>query len=112
MQEYIEIARRLGGLREAMGLEIADLAAQTGVEAEKVGAYESGMVEIPVGYLLKVAQVCEVDMTALLSGADAHLTSHSLVRNGKGLSVERRTDYDYRDLAYRFKGKKMQPFEI
>lgn len=112
MKEYVEIAKRLVGLREAMDMDRAALARRVGVDQAKVAEYESGEAEIPVGYLLGVAQACGVDMTALLSGTDAHLSSHSLVRKGRGLAVERRKDYDYRDLAYRFKDRRMQPFEI
>ena len=112
MKEYVDIAKRLVGLREAMDLSVEDMARNTGMNAAIVVRYESGEVEIPVGYVLKVSQACGVDMTALLSGTDAHLVSHSLVRKGKGLSVDRRKDYDYRDLAYRFKDRKMEPFEI
>lgn len=112
MKEYVDIARRLVGLREAMDFSVETMAEKTGMGADAVTRYESGTEEIPVGYLLKVAQACGVDMTALIAGTDAHLSSHSLVRAGKGLAVERRKDYDYRDLAYRFKDRKMQPFEI
>lgn len=112
MKEYVDIAKRLIGLREAMDLTVEDMASQTGTDAETVTKFESGKVEIPVGYVLKVSQACGVDMTVLLSGTDAHLASHSLVRSGRGLIVDRRKDYDYRDLAYRFKDRKMQPFEI
>ena len=34
------------------------------------------------------------------------------MRRGEGLSVERRKDYDYKSLAYRFSGRKMEPFLI
>jgi len=112
MKEYVEIAKRLMGLREAMDLSVEAMAEAAEVDVDTVTRFESGTSEIPVGYLLKVAQACGVDMTALLSGTDAHLASHSLVRKGKGLSVNRRKDYDYRDLAYRFKDRKMEPFEI
>ncbi len=112
MKEYVNIARRLLGLREALDFSIEDMAKAVGVELKTVELYESGTHEIPVGYLLKVAQACGVDTTALISGTDSHLVLHSLVRAGKGLSVDRRKDYDYRSLAYRFKDRKMEPFEI
>lgn len=109
---YKEIAPRLVGLRDAMDMSLEEMASRVGVEAELVEKYESGKEEIPVGYLLQVAQACGVDLTSLVSGGDAHLRSHCLVKKGKGLSVERRKDYDYKDLAYRFTGAKMKPFMI
>lgn len=109
---YKDIAPRLAGLRDALDLTVADLARMTGVAAADVQRYESGTVEIPVGYLMKVAQACETDLTVLISGTESHLKSHAVVRKGQGLSVERRKDYDYRHLAFKFTGRKMEPFLI
>lgn len=109
---YKEIAPRLAGLRDALNLSVEDLAGMAGVDPAEVTRYESGQVEIPVGYLMKVAQACETDLTVLISGTESHLKSYSLVRKGQGLSVERRKDYDYRHLAFKFTGRKMEPFLI
>lgn len=111
-QAYKDIAPRLRGLRDALDLSVEDLAAKTGVTPEQLGIYESGEAEIPVGFLMKVAQACHVDLTVLISGVEPHLKGYSLVRRGEGLSVERRKDYDYKSLAYRFSGRKMEPFLI
>lgn len=111
-QAYKEIAPRLLGLREALDLTVEDMSQKLGVAEETVAAYESGSIEIPVSYLFKVAQECGVDLTVLISGGEAHLKSHSLVKKGGGLSVERRKDYDYKSLAYKFTGRQMEPFLI
>jgi transcriptional regulator with XRE-family HTH domain len=111
-QAYKEIAPRLAGLRDAMGMTVQEMADKLGASAEKVAAYESGNVEIPVSYLFKVAQECGVDLTVLISGGEAHLRQYSLVKKGEGLAVERRKDYDYKSLAYRFTGRRMEPFLI
>jgi quercetin dioxygenase-like cupin family protein/DNA-binding XRE family transcriptional regulator len=111
-QAYKEIAPRLRGLRDALDMSLADLAAKTGVSPEEIATFEAGETEIPVGFLMKVAQACHVDLTVLISGVEPHLKGYSLVRRGEGLSVERRKDYDYKSLAYRFSGRKMEPFLI
>ncbi|MDR3641643.1 MAG: XRE family transcriptional regulator [Humidesulfovibrio sp.] len=111
-QAYKEIAPRLRGLRDALDMSMEDLAAKTGVSAALITSYEAGETEIPVGFLMKVAQACHVDLTVLISGVEPHLKGYSLVRHGEGLSVERRKDYDYKSLAYRFSGRKMEPFLI
>lgn len=111
-QAYKEIAPRLSGLRDALDMSVDDMADRLGVTAETVAAYESGSIEIPVSYLFKVAQECGVDLTVLISGGEAHLKSHSLVKKGGGLAVERRKDYDYKSLAYKFTGRQMEPFYI
>ena len=111
-QAYKEIAPRLRGLRDALDMSVEDLAAKTGATPELVRTYEAGETEIPVGFLMKVSQACHVDLTVLISGVEPHLKGYSLVRHGEGLSVERRKDYDYKSLAYRFSGRKMEPFLI
>ncbi len=111
-QAYKDIAPRLRGLRDALDMTVEEMAAKTGASAAQVAQYESGEVEIPVGYLLKVSHCCQVDLTVLISGVESHLKGFSLVRKGEGLAVERRKDYDYKSLAYRFAGRKMEPFLI
>ncbi|MBL3581297.1 helix-turn-helix domain-containing protein [Oleidesulfovibrio alaskensis] len=111
-QPYREIAPRLLGLRDAVGFSAEELAQKVGVTSQVVERYESGEVEIPVSYLTDVARACGVDLTALVSGGDAHLHDFTLVRKGEGLAVERRKDYDYRNLASRMTGRRMEPFMV
>lgn len=109
---YKEIAPRLRGLRDALDMGVKEMASKLSVTPEDILRYESGEHEIPVSYLFNVAQVYQVDLTVLISGKEAHLHTASLVRHGKGMSVERRKDYDYKSLAYRFIGRKMEPFIV
>ncbi len=109
---YEDIARRLYGLRDAMDMDQKDLALKTGFTPEQVQLFESGTTEIPVSYLFEVAKVCQVDLTVLMSGKEPHLHNYSLVRSGKGMSVERRKDYDYKSLAYSFANSRMEPFLV
>ena len=109
---YKAIATCLRGLREALDFDLAAMAAELDVSEEKVALYESGQEEIPVSYLSHVARTCHIGLTVLLTGQEAHLHSYSLVRKDKGLNVERRRDYDYKNLAYRFVGRKIEPFLV
>lgn len=111
-QVYKEIAPRLFGLRESLGLSHAELAQKIGATAELVAGYEQGDREIPVSYLMDVSHACGVSLTELLAGEDAHLHHYTVVRDGEGLSVTRRKDYDYKNLAFRFTGRLMEPFLI
>ncbi len=109
---YKEVAPRLVGLRESVGMTQAELASGIGSTPELVARYESGETEIPVSHLMDVAHVCGVGLTDLLSGGQAHLQHYTVVRKGEGLSVARRKDYDYRNLASRFTGRLMEPFLV
>ncbi|GAB6060862.1 helix-turn-helix domain-containing protein [Desulfonatronum parangueonense] len=109
---YTHIAPRLRGLREALDLSVEEMAARIESTPDKVALYESGTVEIPVGHLFQTARACGVDLTVLLSGGEAHLHNHALVRRGKGMSVDRRKDYTYKSLAFSFTGRRMEPFLV
>ena len=107
-----EVAARLRGLRDAVGCSLEEMAEKTGAAPEHVASYESGNAEIPVSYLMDVAHACGVDLTVLITGGEARLHDYCLVKAGKGLTVDRRKDYAYRNLAYTFTGRKMEPFHI
>ncbi|EHJ46067.1 Cupin 2 conserved barrel domain protein [Solidesulfovibrio carbinoliphilus subsp. oakridgensis] len=107
-----EIAMRLRGIREVTGFSAEALAEATGVSPAQVLQYETGETEIPVSYLYEVAKACGVDLTALLTGDEAHLLAYSLVPAGQGLSVDRRKAYKYQALAYRFHKPSMEPFIV
>ncbi|CAK7039966.1 MAG: hypothetical protein DELT_00738 [Desulfovibrio sp.] len=111
-QVYKEIAPRLFGLRESLGLTVEAFAEKVAAPAALVAGYEEGDREIPVSYLMDVAHACGVNLTELLSGDEAHLHMYTVVKSGEGLSVTRRKDYDYKNLAFRFTGRQMEPFLI
>ena len=56
--------------------------------------------------------MCGADLTAILTGDDAHLQGYSLVLDGQGLNVDRRKAYKYQALAYRFHKPHMEPFLV
>lgn len=107
-----EIAPRIFGLREAVGLSVEEAAEKTGYTPEEITRFEGGTAEIPVSFLYELAKVCGVDTTVLISGGEAHLKNYSLVKAGQGLGVDRRKDYTYSSLAYRFVGRDMEPFVV
>ena len=112
LPKYVEIAPRLFGLRESLGLDLEAFAARVGASAELVEGYEKGDREIPVSYLMDVAHACRIDLTEILSGDNAHLRKYAIVRVGEGSSVNRRMDYWYKNLATRMSGRLMEPFLI
>ncbi len=113
MNEQIRlIAERIRGLREIARLSAESCAAQLGIPAETYHEYESGSTDIPVSFLYQVAHKFQVDLTSILIGEEPRLHVYSVTRNGRGVKVERRRDYDYQNLAFNFIDKKMEPFLI
>lgn len=113
MSEQIrQIAIRIKDLREISGITIEELAKELNISKETYLEYESGNVDIPVSFLYELANKFKVELTAILTGEDPKLHTYALVRNGKGVSVERRKQYKYQSLAYNFAHKKAEPFLV
>ena len=112
LEEIKVIAERIKGLRELSGLSPETIAKELELSTEQYLEYESGKVDIPAGFLIKVAQKNKMELSALLSGENPRLHVYSVVRKDKGLNVERRKQYKYENLAYNFINKKANPFIV
>ena len=113
MKEKIQfIAERIKELREISGLSAASLAQELGISSNLLLQYESGTVDIPVGFLYKVSHKFDTELTAILTGENPRLHVYCVVRKDKGLSVERRKQYKYESLAANFINKKAEPFIV
>jgi mannose-6-phosphate isomerase-like protein (cupin superfamily) len=112
VEQIKQIAERIKELREIAGITVEAFSEELGVPKELLFEYEKGCVDIPVGFLYKVAQKFDIELSAILTGENPRLHIYSIVRKGKGLSVERRKQYKYENLAYNFIHKKAEPFLV
>ena len=113
MSEQIRlIAARMRELREIAGFTAQQVASMLNIASDEYTGYESGDQDIPIGFLNEFANRFNVDLTELLTGNSPKLTRYALVRDGKGMSVERRAPYQYHSLAYNFINKKAEPFLV
>jgi transcriptional regulator with XRE-family HTH domain len=113
MTELIkQVADRIKGLREIAGKSVETMAKNTGISTTQYSEYESGKIDIPISILFKISQLLNVDLSALLSGENPKLHIYCLVRKGKGLSVERRKQFKYENLAFNFINRKVEPFFV
>jgi len=108
----MQIAARLRALREDSGHSVESLARATGVSADLCRQIESGQIDIGFSFLYKAAEFLKVDLTELLTGEPARLEGYAIVRKGEGLPIDRRRGFSYRNLAYRFKDRKLEPFLV
>jgi transcriptional regulator with XRE-family HTH domain len=111
-EKILFIAERIKELREISGLSAVTLAQELGISVEVINQYESGVVDIPVGFLYKVAHKFGIELSALLTGENPRLHVYCVVRKDKGLLVERRKQYKYESLAFNFINKKAEPFIV
>ncbi|MDF1537151.1 MAG: XRE family transcriptional regulator [bacterium] len=106
------VASRIRELREISGVTVPSLAAEMNVAPDTLRGYESGETDIPISFLYGFAARFGVELVALLTGEEPRLHLCQLVRKGKGVSVERRSDYAYQSLAYNFAHKRAEPFLV
>lgn len=111
-EEIKAVADRLIGLREIMDVTTEEAAKVCGISEDQYKTYESGNVDIPVGILQSMSKKYGIDLGTLISGHEPHMHSYSLTKKDKGLSVDRRSDYEYQALAAGFQNRKADPFIV
>ena len=82
----MEVASRIRDLREILGYTTAAMAEKTDVDEALYLSYEAAKVDLPFTFIHKCAQVFGVDMSDLLEGRSAKLSSYTVTRKGKGHS--------------------------
>lgn len=113
MQEKIkEIAARVRELRELSELTVKDMAEYLHISDETYENYENGTEDIPASVLFEIAQKLRVDMAILLTGEEPRMNIFTVTRDGNGVSVERRKQYRYQNLAEKFIHKKAEFFIV
>lgn len=111
-EEIKAVADRLIGLREIMDVSIEEAAKVCRVSIEQYKTYESGEVDIPVGILQSMSREYNIDLGTLISGQEPRMHSYCLTKKDKGMSVDRRNDYEYQALATGFQNRKADPFIV
>ena len=113
MTEQIkQIAARIKEIREISGISAESLAKKLGIPATLFLNYESGNTDIPVGIIFEISEIFNIELSVMLGGDNPKLKIYGVVRNGKGLKLERRKQYKYESLAYNFIHKKAEPFMV
>ena len=107
-----QIAMRVADLREASDLTVAEMAKALCMPEDEYESYESGRADIPISFLLKLNEVFRVDMTELLTGETPRLNVYSVTRKGKGQDIKREDHYLYKNLAYNFVHRKIEPLYV
>ena len=107
-----EIALRIRDMREILGLSIAEMAHNTGLDEPTYLQYESGSVDLPFTFIHKCSQTFGIEMTELLEGHSAHLSNYAITRKGKGLTTAREDGITIQNLAPMFRNKLAEPYWV
>lgn len=106
------ISERIRELREIFDLTEEEMAADVGVSAEKYAEYESSGENIPISVLYHISQKFGVDMSEILTGEPARISTLQVCRRGNGKTIDRYPGYMFENLAPRFTGKVMEPLLV
>ena len=107
-----DIGMRLASLRDDMEISQEDMAKKLNVDLETYLAYERGDMDFSFSVIYKAAEILGVDVLDLISGNAPTISMCCMVKRGKGYSVKREDEYDYKHLAYTFRNKKAEPFLV
>ena len=100
-----EVAARIREMREIAGFSEGQMAEKTEVSPEEYSAYETGKADLPFTFIHKCALALGVEMSALLEGHTAKLSSYTVTRNGKGQITSEEEGILIKNLAAKFKNK-------
>ncbi len=107
-----EIASRIRAMRDIIGYSEEKMAEMVKVSLEDYRRYEMGAVDFPFSFLHKCAQVFGIEITELLEGSGANLSSYTVTRRGKGKETAREDGIEICNLAPNFQNKKAEPYWV
>ena len=107
-----EVAKRIREMREIYGFSVEEMAIKAEVSLDDYLSYESGTKDFPFTFIHKCALAFDIDMTELLEGHSAKLSSYTVTRKGKGKQTAKEDGIEIRNLAPSFKDKLSEPYWV
>ena len=104
-----EVALRIREMRDVSGLTEEEMALRAEVTLEKYRMYERGELDFPFSFLHKCSLVFGIDMTELLEGKSARLSSYTVTRKGRGQETAKEDGITIQNLAANFRNKIAEP---
>ena len=110
--QLFEIAERIKEMREILGYSVAEMAEATEVSESDYVNFESGSADMPFTFIHKCAITFGIELTELLEGRAARLSSYTVTRKGQGLQTAKEEGISIQDLAPKFKSKIAEPYWV
>ena len=110
--QLLEIASRIREMRWISGHSKDEMAHLTGVSPEEYSSYEEGLADLPFTFLHKCALAFGVDVTQLVEGHSAKLSSYTLTRRGTGSLTASEEGITIQNMASMFRGKLATPYWV
>ena len=112
LNQLSAIASRLREMREILGWTPEDMAEKTEVTPEEYLRYEAGKTDMPFTFIYKSAQAFNMELTELLEGQNAFLSTYTVTRRGKGETTAREEGIAISNLAPKFRDKIAEPYWV
>lgn len=111
METINEIAARVRELREVCDYTQEQLASELGLDPAVYAGYEQNG-DFPISVIYEIANKFNVDFNEIITGEPSRIDTFQVVRRGKGKSISRFPGYRFKDLAFRYADKIMQPLLV
>ena len=111
-EQLKEIAARIKEMREIMGWSVEIMAEKTEVSIEEYLEFENANADIPFSFIHKCALSFNVELTELLEGRTANLSSYTVTRKGHGQKTAKEDGIDITNLAPKFRDKIAEPYYV
>ncbi len=107
-----EVAKRISELRDIYGFTAEEMAQKTEVSLEEYTSFVEGKEDMPFTFIHKCALAFGVEITDLLEGQSAKLSSYNVTRCGEGVTTANEEGILIQNLAHKFKKKLANPYWV
>lgn len=107
-----EVATRIREMRSVTGYSVPQMAALTGVDSQQYERYESGSEDLPFSFIYSCARAFNMELTELLEGNNARLSSYTITRRGKGQLTTKEDGIEICNMAPLFRKKVAEPYWV
>ena len=107
-----EVATRIREMRSVVGYSEARMAALTSISEEQYRRYETGAEDLPFSFIYSCARAFNMELTELLEGNNARLSSYTVTRRGKGQLTSKEDGIEISNMAPLFRKKVAEPYWV
>ena len=110
--KLFEVVNRIRLMRLDAGYTVEEMAEKTDVSVDQYLAYEEGNTDLPFTFIHKCSLAFGLELSDILEGQSANLTSYTITRKGKGQVTASEDGIEIKNLAPRFKKKLGEPYFV
>ena len=105
-----EVASRIKEMRNIMGFSVEEMADKTDVTTDEYVMYENAKADLPFTFIHKCAIAFDIEITDILEGHSAKLSSFTVTRKGEGQLTAKEYGIEISNLAPLFRNKIAEPY--